>query len=83
MSRCCRQCRDKNEPYYQSKAAPPWPTQCQAERGQLPLRSHGRTAVAEGTIVTWRTDEIIPVGFGTIQVVPVWRFLLEMERKST
>nr|WP_281720570.1 ATP-binding protein [Nitrosomonas nitrosa] len=36
-------------------------------------------AVAEGTIVTWRTDETITVGFGTIQVVPVWRFLLEME----
>lgn len=36
-------------------------------------------AVAEGTIVTWRTDETIPVGFGTIQVVPFWRFLLEME----
>ncbi len=36
-------------------------------------------AVAEGTIVTWRTDETIPVGFGTIQVVPVWRFLLKME----
>ncbi|ADU66428.1 AAA family ATPase [Desulfurispirillum indicum S5] len=36
-------------------------------------------AVAEGTIVTWRTDETIPVGFGTIQVVPVWRFLLETE----
>jgi hypothetical protein len=36
-------------------------------------------AVAEGTIVTWRTDETIPVGFGTIQVVPVWRFLLDME----
>lgn len=36
-------------------------------------------AVAEGTIVTWRTDETIPVNFGTIQVVPVWRFLLEME----
>ncbi|MFU8832217.1 MAG: ATP-binding protein [Wenzhouxiangella sp.] len=36
-------------------------------------------AVAEGTIVTWRTDETIPVGFGTIQVVPVWRFLLEIE----
>lgn len=36
-------------------------------------------AVAEGTIVNWRTDETIPVGFGTIQVVPVWRFLLEME----
>lgn len=35
-------------------------------------------AVAEGTIVTWRTDETIPVGFGTIQVVSVWRFLLEM-----
>ncbi|VBB41436.1 AAA family ATPase (fragment) [uncultured Desulfatiglans sp.] len=28
-------------------------------------------AVAEGTIVTWRTDETIPVGFGTIHVVPV------------
>ncbi len=39
-------------------------------------------AVAEGTIVTWRTDETIPVGFGTIQVVPVWRFLLEMETRS-
>lgn len=36
-------------------------------------------AVVEGTIVSWRTDETIPVGFGTIQVVPVWRFLLEME----
>ncbi|WP_205747987.1 DUF4143 domain-containing protein [Desulfuromonas acetexigens] len=36
-------------------------------------------AVTEGTIVTWRTDETIPVGFGTIQVVPVWRFLLEIE----
>jgi predicted AAA+ superfamily ATPase len=36
-------------------------------------------AVAEGTIVTWRTDETIPVGFGTIHVVPVWRFLLDME----
>jgi len=36
-------------------------------------------AVAEGTIVTWRTDETIPVGFGTIRVVTVWRFLLEME----
>ncbi|MCG9075450.1 ATP-binding protein [Laribacter hongkongensis] len=36
-------------------------------------------AVAEGTIVTWRTDETIPVGFGTIQVVPIWRFLLETE----
>lgn len=39
-------------------------------------------AVAEGTIVTWRTDEIIPVGFGTILVVPVWRFLLEMEPRT-
>lgn len=39
-------------------------------------------AVAEGTIVTWRTDETIPVGFGTIQVVPVWRFLLEMEPRA-
>lgn len=38
--------------------------------------------VAEGTIVTWRTDETIPVGFGTIQVVPVWRFLLEMEPRT-
>ncbi len=36
-------------------------------------------AVTEGTIVTWRTNETIPVGFGSIQVVPVWRFLLEME----
>ena len=39
-------------------------------------------AVAEGTIVTWRTDETIPVGFGNIQVVPVWRFLLEMEPRT-
>ncbi|AQU99881.1 AAA family ATPase [Desulfococcus multivorans] len=39
-------------------------------------------AVAEGTIVTWRTDETIPVGFGTIQVVPVWRFLLEVEPRT-
>lgn len=38
--------------------------------------------VAEGTIVTCRTNETIPVGFGTIQVVPVWRFLLEMEPRS-
>ena len=35
-------------------------------------------AVAEGTIVTWRTDETIPVGFGTIQAIPVWRFLLDL-----
>ncbi len=35
-------------------------------------------AVAEGIIVTWRTDETIPVGFGIIQVVLVWWFLLEM-----
>lgn len=39
-------------------------------------------AVAEGTIVTWRADETIPVGFGTIQVVPIWRFLLEMEPQT-
>lgn len=39
-------------------------------------------AVAEGTIVTWRTDETIPVGFGTIRAVPVWRFLLEMEPRA-
>ncbi|MEE4602303.1 MAG: ATP-binding protein [Desulfobacteraceae bacterium] len=39
-------------------------------------------AVAVGTIVTWRTDETIPVGFGTIHVVPVWRFLLEMEPRA-
>lgn len=39
-------------------------------------------AVAEGTIVTRRTDETIPVGFGTIRVVPVWRFLLEMEPRT-
>jgi len=31
---------------------------------------------------TRRTDEIITVGFGTIQVVPVWRFLLEMELRA-
>jgi predicted AAA+ superfamily ATPase len=39
-------------------------------------------AMAEGTIVTWRTDETIPVGFGTIQVVPIWRFLVEMEPRG-
>jgi predicted AAA+ superfamily ATPase len=39
-------------------------------------------AVAEGTIVTWRTDETIPVGFGTIHVMPVWRFLREMEPRT-
>lgn len=39
-------------------------------------------AVAEGTIITWRTDETIPVGLGTIQVVPVWRFLLEMALRT-
>ena len=39
-------------------------------------------AVAEGTIVTWRTDETIPVGFGTIQVVPIRRFLLEMNSRT-
>lgn len=39
-------------------------------------------AVADGTIVTWRTDETIPVGFGTIQVIPVWWFLLEMETRT-
>ncbi|MBB5348564.1 putative AAA+ superfamily ATPase [Desulfoprunum benzoelyticum] len=36
-------------------------------------------AATEGTIVTWRTDETIPLSFGSIQVVPVWRFLLETE----
>ena len=40
-------------------------------------------AVAEGTIVTWRTDKTILVGFGTTQVLPVWRFLLEMEARTT
>ena len=39
-------------------------------------------AVAKRTIVTWHTDETIPVGFGTIQVAPVWRFLLEMEPRT-
>lgn len=39
----------------------------------------GIFAGAEGIIDTLSTDETIPVGFGTIQVVPVWRFLLEME----
>lgn|GEM_PF-1035189 len=38
-------------------------------------------AVAEGIIVTWRTDETIPVGFGTIHVVPVWRFLLDLPQR--
>ena len=39
-------------------------------------------AVAEGAIVTWCTEETIPVGFGTIQVVPIWRFLLDMEPRT-
>ena len=39
-------------------------------------------AVAEGTIVTWRTDETIHEGFCTIHIVPVWRFLLEMEPRT-
>ncbi len=38
--------------------------------------------MAEGTIVTWLTDETIPVGFGSIQEVPVWRFQLEMELRT-
>lgn len=37
--------------------------------------------VAEGTIVNWRTDEEIPVGFGTIKVVPVWSFLPDMDQR--
>lgn len=53
---------------------------------QSEIRSLSETmvelAVAEGTIVTWRTDEIIPVGFGTIHVMPVWRFLLEMDSRT-
>ena len=43
---------------------------------------HRVRQVAEGTIVTWRTGETIPVGFGTIRVVPVWRFLLEMDSRT-
>lgn len=39
-------------------------------------------AMAEGIIVTWCADETIPVGFGTIQVVPIWRFLLEMDSRT-
>ncbi|WP_234702953.1 ATP-binding protein [Oleidesulfovibrio alaskensis] len=39
-------------------------------------------AVAKGTIVTWRTNETIHVGFGTIRVVPIWQFLLEMEPRT-
>lgn len=53
---------------------------------QSEIRSLSETmvelAVAEGTIVTWRTDETIPVGFGTTQVMPVWRFLLEMDSRT-
>ena len=40
-------------------------------------------AVAEGIIFTWRTDENIPMGFGTILVGSVWRFLLEMELRTS
>ena len=32
---------------------------------------------------TWRTNETIPVGFGTIQMVPAWRFRLEMEPRTS
>ncbi len=49
---------------------------------QSEVRSLSEAMVAEGIIVTWRIDETIPVGFGTIQVVPVWRFLLEMEPRT-
>lgn len=54
---------------------------CQAERGGL-SETMVELAVTEGTIVTWRTDETIPVGFGTIRVAPVWRFLLKMEAQT-
>lgn len=36
-------------------------------------------AVAEWAIVTWRTDETIPIGIGIVQV---WRFLLEMGSRT-
>lgn len=51
---------------------------------QMEIRSLSEVMVelAVGTIVTWPTDETIPVGFGTIQVVPAWRFLLEMEPRT-
>ena len=35
-----------------------------------------------GAIVTWRTDATIPVGFGTVRVMPVWRFLLVMDSRT-
>lgn len=31
---------------------------------------------------TWRTDETILVGFGTIQVVQFWQFLLKMDSRT-
>ncbi|WP_028324427.1 hypothetical protein [Desulfatirhabdium butyrativorans] len=42
------------------------------------LSASFRLGLSEGTIVTWRTEETIPVDFGTIQIVPVWRFLLDL-----
>jgi predicted AAA+ superfamily ATPase len=35
-----------------------------------------------GTIVTRSDDEQIEVGGGTIEVVPAWRFLLELPEAS-
>ena len=32
----------------------------------------------EGTIVTRKDDEVLPLESGTINVVPAWRFLLNL-----
>ncbi|MBN2433072.1 MAG: hypothetical protein JXQ27_16490 [Acidobacteria bacterium] len=41
-----------------------------------------KLVMAEGTVVIWRADEEIPVGFGIIQAMPVWRFLLVVKPQS-
>jgi hypothetical protein len=48
--------------------------------GRVSTFSNSTDIVPKGTIVIWRTDETIPVGFGTIQVLPIWRFLLAVGR---
>ena len=37
----------------------------------------GELGLKTGTIVTWHANERIKTGTGTIEVMPVWRFLLE------
>jgi predicted AAA+ superfamily ATPase len=39
-------------------------------------------AVDSGTIVTWDESERIEAGGATIEVVPIWRFLLDLLESS-